>query len=135
MKKEILAKEILKLNPTTSLTGTLMLKIRGIEIGREPKDIDILIFDYPDNIIFPKGYKVKKIGLASNRAGAKYLVNDIIVDVMSSTEKPEIHKGFKLGKIEGLLKAKRIYSTQNNEGAEKHKRDLVKLEKILKLEL
>ena len=41
-----IAKQILDENPSASLTGTLMLKLRGIDLGREPHDIDILICDY-----------------------------------------------------------------------------------------
>lgn len=43
-----IAKEILDANPKQNICvgGTLMLAMRGIDIGREPEDIDIIINDY-----------------------------------------------------------------------------------------
>ena len=121
------AKQILDLNPQALLTGSLMLKIRGIDLGREPHDIDILIRDFAPNIIFPKDSNVKEIGVASNGEGAKYNVDGFIVDVMSSGEAPSVYKGWRLGSVEELMNAKYIYSTQKNDSAKKHYDDLIKM--------
>lgn len=121
------AKCILDLNPNCSLTGTLMLKLRGIDLGREPKDIDLLIFDNAVNIKFPEGFDLKLIGNSSDGTSAKYLFNDFIVDVLSDGEKPEIINGWRLGTLEKLMEAKYLYSKQDNPSAKKHYEDLIKL--------
>lgn len=128
--KDILniAKEILNLNKTAYLTGTLMLKLRGIDLGREPKDIDILVNDYATNIILPKKWKnIEHLGFSSDGSGVKYRYNNVIIDIMSSNETPEMINGFNLASVEGLMKAKYIYSQQNNVYSKKHLEDLKKM--------
>ena len=115
MNKLELAKAILGRNTNTSLGGSLMLKIRGIDLCRESGDIDILISDCAPDIIFPKGLKVKKIGTASDGVGAKYEVDGVIVDVLLSGYGFEIYNGLRLGTIHGLMMSKYIYSQKNNE--------------------
>ncbi len=122
-----IAKQILDVNPNASLTGSLMLKIRGIDLGREPHDIDILICDYAPNIVFPDGFKVEDAGHASDGSGAKYRHDDIIIDVLSNGEEPEIYNGWKLGTVEALMRMKYEFSKQDNENAKKHNNDLVKM--------
>ena len=122
-----IAKEILDVNENASLTGSLMLKIRGFDLGREPSDVDILIPDYAGNIVFPKGFTIEIEGCASDGCSAKYKHNDITFDVLSSEEEPEIYYGWKLGTIERLMQRKYKYSKQNNENAKKHYEDLIKL--------
>jgi len=122
-----IAKEILEIKSGASLTGTLMLKLRGIDLGREPKDIDILICDYAPNIKFPEGFEFESRGFASDGCGARYEHKGIIIDVLSDGEQPENVNGWSLGTVEKLIQAKFHYSKQNNESAEKHHNDLVKL--------
>lgn len=122
-----IAKQILSENPNTSLTGSLMLKLRGFDLGREIHDIDILICDHAPCIKFPIGWNVIDNGFASDGSSAKYKYNDIVIDVISDGEQPEIIDGIPLGRLDSLLNAKYLYSTQNNPQAQKHKEDLIKI--------
>ncbi len=121
------AKEILELNESASLTGTLMLKIRGIDLGREPSDIDIIINGYAPRIKLPDHFNACETSLASDGSGIKYKYGDICIDVMSSQETPELVDGVQLGTIEGLVSAKRSYSLQDNDSSKKHRDDIIKL--------
>ena len=134
--KEILeiAKKIHDANENSCITGTLMLQIRGIDLGREPKDIDILICNYAPNITFPPDFEVENIGQASDGSGAKYKHKDYIIDVLSDGEKPEIVNRWRLGTIEKLMQQKYLYSKQNNPDAKKHYADLVKLGFVFPIE-
>ena len=122
-----IAKRILDVNPTACLTGTMMLKLRGIDLGREPHDVDILIRDYAPCIIMPEDMNAEEIGRASDNCGIKYKFNDVIIDILSDGEEPELVDGIRLGTVDGLMKAKYLYSQQNNDSAKKHREDLVKL--------
>ena len=104
-----------------------MLKLRGIDLGREPHDIDILICDHAPNIVFPADWNVIDKGYASDGHSAKYEYNGIVIDVMSDGERPEIVDGIALGQLKSLLDAKYRYSLQNNSEAQKHHDDLVKI--------
>jgi hypothetical protein len=122
-----LAKKILDLNPNASLTGSLMLKIRGIDLGREPHDIDILIRDYAPKCVLPSDLKIEKSNASSCGTGIKYKCGDIEIDIMSSSEEPEIIDGWRLGKVQELMEAKYDYFKKEGEVAKKHYDDLVKL--------
>ena len=126
-----IAKKILDVNPNASLTGTLMLKLRGIDLGREPSDIDILICDYSPNIIFPKDMEVESIKNASDGSDSRFEYHEdghkVIIDVLSDGEEPEMVDGVRLGAVKGLMRAKYNYSLQDNDSAKKHHDDLVKL--------
>lgn len=126
-----IAKKILDVNPNASLTGTLMLKLRGIDLGREPSDIDILICDYSPNITFPKYMEVESIKNASDGSDSrfKYIENGhiMMIDVLSDGEEPEIVDGLKLGSVEELMNQKYWYSLQGNDNSKKHREDLVKM--------
>lgn len=122
------AKELLDLNSNASLTGTLMLKLRGIDLGREPNDIDILINDYAVNINFNKDFEVEILSNESYReTSVKYKYKGFVIDVISSNEIPEIVNGWRLGSIDELMKAKYEFSKQDYESAKKHYDDLIKL--------
>lgn len=119
-----LAEEVLRDNPNTCLTGTLMLRLRGIDLGRPPKDIDILICDYAPTIKLDEKWKEIPDSKSSNGIGIKYEYDGIILDVMSSNEQPEYLNGIRLGSVEKLVEKKIRYSKQENDQAEKHKKDL-----------
>lgn len=122
------AKELLDLNENASLTGTLMLKLRGIDLGREPNDIDILINDYAVYINFNKDFEAEILSNKSYReTSVKYKYKGFVIDVISSNEIPEIVNGWRLGSIDELMKAKYKFSKQDYEGAQKHYDDLIKL--------
>ena len=122
-----IAKKILEINENACLTGTLMLKLRGIDLGREPHDIDILISDYAPNIKIPEGMKLEECGHSSDGSHAKYKYKGVEIDILSDGEEPEIVNGLKLGTVEKLIEKKYLYSIQNNSSAEKHHKDLIKL--------
>lgn len=120
------AKEILDLNPTAILTGTLMLKLRGIDLGREPHDIDILLRDYATTIILPSSlYSHVENSTSSDESCSKFSYDDINIDVMSSNEDFDIVDGYRLAKVENLLKVKCLYSKQDNINAKKHIDDII----------
>lgn len=122
------AKEILDLNENTSLTGTLMLKLRGIDLDRESNDIDILINDFAINIKFPTDSEVEILSNESYRDSfirCKY--KEFIIDIISSNEPFEVVNGWRLGSVEELIKAKYEYSKQDHKSAQKHYDDLIKL--------
>lgn len=122
------AKELLDLNPNASLTGTLMLKLRGIDLGREPHDIDILFKDFADNFKFPADAEVENLNEKSyHYTTIKYKYKGFIIDVLSCNTPPEIVNGWRLGSVEELMQAKYEYSKQDNASAQKHYNDLVKL--------
>lgn len=123
----LIAKNILDVNPLACLTGTMMLKLRGIDLGREPHDIDILIRDHAPCIIIPSDMKMEEIGRASDDSGIKYRFKDIVIDVLSDGEEPELVNGIRCGTLDGLMRAKYLYSRQNNEASQKHHDDLVNM--------
>lgn len=122
-----LAKRFLSINEWASLTGTLMLKVRGINIGREAHDIDILLRDYAQNVIIPEGLTfIEKTG----GSGMNHRVLDfdgILVDILSDGEQPEIVDGLQLGTLAGLMSAKLGFILNNTDVNGKHRNDLVKL--------
>lgn len=122
------AKELLDLNENASLTGTLMLKIRGIDLGRDPHDIDILFDDFADNFKFPADAEVENLSEESYHYTAiKYKYKGFMVDVLSCATPPETVNGWRLGSVQELMKVKYEYSKQNNASAQKHHDDLIKL--------
>lgn len=123
----IMAKQLLDVNPNASLTGSLMLKIRGIDLGREPHDIDILLKDQVPNIIFPEDFNIDTKNLASDGISARYCYNNIIIDILYSEEEPEDYNGWRLGTIDSLMRAKYRYIKQDSNSTEKHYNDLIKL--------
>ncbi|MFA8451798.1 MAG: hypothetical protein ACEPOW_13975 [Bacteroidales bacterium] len=105
-----------------------MLKLRGIDLGREPHDIDIIVKDYAPKIKIPESLGFKETGTASDGHGAKYESDGIILDVLSSQEEHEMVDGIRLGNVEILMQAKYRFSLQDYDGAKKHHDDLVKME-------
>lgn len=57
------ANEITVLNPGTVLTGSLLLDFVGINLGRAPHDIDILVEEdlEAEDLVFPEGSEVLPI--------------------------------------------------------------------------
>lgn len=119
-----ITKELCDLNKDLSITGTLMLKLRGIDLGREPHDIDLLI-PTGTTLILPKTAVKTKSDYGDG--SEKYEYNGFKIDILSSEEKPEIINGWKLGSIEQLMGAKFKYTKQGNKSSNKHYDDLVKL--------
>lgn len=116
------AENILLLNPKLLLTGTFMLKQRGISLDREPSDLD---FISPGNIgmNWPSSFEVSEYDPNRNKnyACLQFKVNGFKVDILitNTPEEPEIINGLRCASVEGLIKAKQSYLN-----AEKHKKDL-----------
>lgn len=126
-----LAKQILDNNPDAILTGSLMLHIRGIDLNRDVTDIDILLGDYAYNFNKPNDMYFENIGTGSDVYFSRYKYNDIIIDIMGGSEDFDIiDNGFRIAKVENLIKKKITYSKQDNDKAEKHKNDLTILNQI-----
>ena len=133
-----IAKEILDLNDNASLTGTLMLKLRGIDLGRDAKDIDICSIK-PENIAFPKGSDKQPFKYDNEEDYNNDTENEIYrftiksnsekinVDCIYSDKDYDIVNGIKLAKVEDLMQAKYEYSLQDYVSASKHHEDLIKM--------
>lgn len=122
-----IAKEILDLNPPAILSGSLMLKIRGIDIGREPSDIDIVLNEYAAKFIIPPDYEVTEETVGSGLTSRCIRLNGIKLDILSNNEQFDEINGFRVAKVENLVKEKIRYANQHNDSAEKHKKDLEKM--------
>jgi hypothetical protein len=122
-----IAKEIIDLNPGSSLTGSLMLAVRGIPKRRESTDIDILIPNYAPNAILSNGEWIDK-GYASDGSSQKYANSiGIRVDILSSDEEPELVGDVWCGSVDKMIECKRSYYEHdiNAETKEKHLLDLL----------
>ncbi|WP_424777651.1 hypothetical protein [Porphyromonas endodontalis] len=130
------ARWIVDNNSRMLLTGSIMLKERGIDLGREPNDIDILVVsrDGISGLILPplamevetnsdEGYIVK--------ARYKYLGTKI--DFIVQEDERNIGLDY-LASVETLLKIKREYveTDTNPDSVQKHKRDIEVIEKWIK---
>ena len=122
------AKEILSLYPKAAITGTLMLMLRGIDLGRAPQDIDI-IYDGNTNDIDLSQFGAALKDTSSDGTSSKYEYKGVAVDVLSTIgERFDILNGWRLGSFEGLVKAKIKYAKQtSHKDCEKHKADLLKM--------
>ena len=122
-----LAKRFLSANKYASLTGTLMLKARGIDLGRESHDIDILLNDYAPNIIIPEGLTFTEITSGSGATHRVLIIDEIVVDILSDGEQPEIIDGLQFGTLDGLISGKLKFVQNGTDKDGKHYNDLVKL--------
>lgn len=123
-----IAKKFIACNPNKiAITGSLMLKLRGIDLGREIEDLDLIINDYCTNIVFPMDLEFTDIEKASDSTSLKYKYGDIAIDILSTVEDIEVVNGLPLGNLSQLINKKYMYSKQNNESAKKHYDDLIKL--------
>lgn len=125
-----------------AVTGSIMLRERGIELGREPNDIDIIVDDMsPDDIVLPPLCTKKEI--EQNDDGYDVLARCYFLGLKIEfiTDAEELRKssniGFKLNckfaSIDGLLKAKKMYIENDIEKLyiEKTKRDIEIIESHL----
>lgn len=135
------ARWIIDNNSRMLLTGSIMLKERGIDLGREPNDIDILVVsrDGISGLILPPlateietssddGYIVK--------ARYKYLGTKIDFIAQEDEGKIDLADEFimRFASVETLLKRKREYveTDTNPDSVQKHKRDIEIIEKWIK---
>lgn len=132
------------------ITGSLMLHRRGIDLGREPEDIDILIEPTsPDDLILPP--LCDKIVIEDDEEGYPVLLRcyffgtkiEFMEDVGEDFDLAYVRSGnghykskspfFKFAKVENLLKAKKHYVEHDCfEGSrEKHDHDIKIIEQWL----
>lgn len=127
------------------LTGSLMLHLRGIDLGREPQDIDFLIRDDafdPDFINLPPW--AKKISEEETPDGyvvrARFMYFGTKIEFLTvvnrecfTFNKENEVDGIYLASVEGLLAAKKEYvaNDTSEESKEKHRRDIEIIEKWL----
>lgn len=117
-------KTLLDLNTHLALSGTQMLKLRGIDLGREPKDID-LVGDIDKGLKIPDEWGIKDLVGGSGESSKSFMVNGVKVDLLPSEGPFGIVKGIRVGSVRGLMKAKWSYRWGNK--GEKHLEDLKKL--------
>ena len=140
MKREELlidiANKFIELNPNTiAIGGSLMLKLRGIDIGREIHDLDLITNEHVLTINIPEGIglynKDGKSPYAGGSMKCQCIDNDLTIDILSSLETIDIINGIPLGSIQALIEAKIKYAQQDNDDAIKHQNDLIILKKLI----
>lgn len=130
-----IANKFIQDNPNKiAIAGSLMLKIRGVDLGREIHDLDLITNHHPLTIVIPKEieyYKKEEQPPTIYLDGSlKCQYNDITIDILQSDETIDMVNGIPLGSLEKLIEAKIKYAQQNNIQAEKHKQDLIILNKL-----
>lgn len=126
-----IAKDIISLNSwcNAALTGSLMLKHRDIETGRDARDIDIIVeeLDLEDPPTVPSGFElVDTAGSKSELEAIQYKNKEgVKVDFLFSEEPREIHGGIVCGSLKCLIEAKSGYAKNDiGESRQKHEFDL-----------
>lgn len=126
-----LAKQVIELNPDLELavTGTLMLSMQGISVGRDAHDLDIISgkeFSEYRKPQVPEGFfqcaPVYPYSVSYKHDDGRK------IDFLLSTEERTIHPKYQvpIGTIAKLLSAKHFYSKQDlaPEDVEKHLNDI-----------
>lgn len=129
-----IAKEILDANPKQNICvgGTLMLAMRGIDLGREPEDIDIIINDYAPEIEMPDSFEqTESIGSGATHLRFEHKESGVKVDVISGYDRVEVMDGIKIGTIQKTIDAKREYISNDTDPDGKHKQDMKILKQLI----
>lgn len=111
-----------------ALTGSIMLLVRGIDIGRKFNDIDVIVYseinaELVSKLWVPDGF----IQYSPTYPDSVHFRNDILdvnIDFVSSFEDRECVSGLILGTVEELIKAKLYYIDNNSKSKDKHIADL-----------
>lgn len=136
--------QLLEANPEAMLTGSLMLNLRGIDLGRNPSDIDLVMPPFSEVKIPENMTGIKYVINSSSPTGEKFTLEHlgvkVTVDVLwSEDDSPEIIEGLRCARLDGLIQAKLKYYHQGNAGYSKHMGDLhrigEKYPKLLYLEI
>lgn len=123
-----IAKRLINENYTNMcLGGSLMLKYRGIDLGRDPHDIDLVIYEKDTTFKIPTGMNVVLERKASDGYSDVYSYKGITIDVLVGSDTPEIINGIPCGTVKQLMEAKYKYSLKGMGSSKKHHDDLVKL--------
>ena len=123
-------------NNSVGLTGSMMFKLRGIDLEREPNDLDFVGFEGTQNCIdkikVPKGFFYKSQDGAGSEVNSVIFYNKelgIKLDFMHSKEDIDFDLEIPLGDLQECIHAKIRYvkNDKSNEPKAKHLRDLQKL--------
>nr|DAW15720.1 MAG TPA: hypothetical protein [Caudoviricetes sp.] len=130
------ARWIVGVNNGTLLTGSIMLKERGIDLGREPNDIDILVVSEDgigDLILPPLATEIETSSDDGYIVKARYKYLGTKIDFIAQDGERNIGLDY-LASVENLLDKKREYVEKdtNPDSVQKHKRDIGIIEKWIK---
>lgn len=125
-----------------AITGSIMLRERGIELGREPNDIDIVVSDTaPDDIVLPPLCNKKEIEENDNGYDVLARCYFLGLKIEFITDDEEVGKSqyikfnnyCKFATIDGLFKAKMDYLRNDSDKPyiKKTKRDIEIIENYL----
>lgn len=131
----ILAENILKVNPDCSISGSLALNMQNIRTKNEPGDIDIYV---PSRVRFNPIEKMKENN-DFNRDDYRndeyerrqYYFDKIKIDVFTPIEGnphgliTEYSKGLKVVRFDEIIKFKVRFAFDDHTSAEKHKQDVL----------
>ena len=130
------ARWIVLVNNGTLLTGSIMLKERGIDLGREPNDIDILVVredGIGDLILPPLATEIETNSDDGYIVKARYKYLGTKIDFIAQDGERNIGIDY-LASVENLLEKKREYveADTNPDSVQKHMRDIGIIEKWIK---
>ena len=124
-------------NNSVGLTGSMMFKLRGVDLEREPNDLDFIGFegtqDKIDTIKVPKGFLYKSQDGGGSAVESVVFYNkelNIKLDFMYSEEDIDFDLEIPLGDLQECIQAKIRYAIndKSEESRTKHLNDLQKLE-------
>ena len=123
-------------NNSVGLTGSMMFKLRGIDLGRESNDLDFIGFEGTEYKIgelkVPEGFLYRsKEGGGSDVRSVVFFNEELNVklDFMYSEEEIDFDLEIPLGDLQECIQAKIRYvkNDKSNESKAKHLMDLQKL--------
>ena len=131
------ARWIIDNNSRMLLTGSIMLKERGIDLGREPNDIDILVVSidgFSGLILPPLATEIETNSDDGYIVKARYKYLGTKIDFIVQEDEGEIDLDDDFASIETLLKKKREYveTDTNPVSVQKHRGDIEAIEKWMK---
>ena len=130
-------------NNSVGLTGSMMFKLRGIDLEREPHDLDFIGFegtqDKIDKIKVPKGFLYRSQDGKGSAVESVVFYNkelDIKLDFMYSEEDIDFDLDIPLGDLQECIQKKIGYAVndKSEESRTKHLSDLQKLEPYMNIE-
>lgn len=131
-----IARKFISYNRTSKLylAGSLMLKLRGIDLGREINDIDICIKNIQElnSLELPEGFFIEEYILGD--VGYETLItrcrneDGIVIDLLHNYDitwdEENYIDGMSCASVSSLLLEKQKYISDNSHGKEKHERDI-----------
>lgn len=131
------ARWIIDNNSRMLLTGSIMLKERGIDLGREPNDIDILVVSrdgFSGLILPPLATEIETNSDDGYIVKARYKYLGTKIDFIVQEDEGEIDLDDDFASIETLLKKKQEYveADTNPDSVQKHRRDIEAIKKWIK---